>query len=193
MDIMNFSHRAKRLALAATALVQCAAFQPAIHALTLRSRHSRSSPVLPRMAASGTEFSAFKCPKQGDRVRHEFDVFIEDTDCFGVVYNANYLKFFDRARQNALGVAQLAALQCERHAGGGGGQFLRLHTNKEIKLSGSAVLGQQIEVCWFSARGHGRVPALLCKHALHNYFQQCNSLVSIDRNDVANNNIYQHL
>ena len=145
MGIMNFSHRAKRLALAATALVQCAAFQPAIHALTLRSRHSRSSPVLPRMAASGTEFSAFKCPKQGDRVRHEFDVFIEDTDCFGVVYNANYLKFFDRARQNALGVAQLAALQCER-LGGGGGQFLRLHTNKEIKLSGSAVLGQQIEV-----------------------------------------------
>ena len=128
------SRSSVRLALAATALVQCAAFQPAIHALTLRSRHSRSSPVLPRMAASGTE------------VPHVFDVFIEDTDCFGVVYNANYLKFFDRARQNALGVAQLAALQCERHAGGGGGQFLRLHTNKEIKLSGSAVLGQQIEV-----------------------------------------------
>jgi hypothetical protein len=139
---MNFSPSV-RLALAATALVQCAAFQPAIHALTLW--HARAAPVL-RMAASGTEFSALMCPKQGDRVRHEFDVFIEDTDCFGVVYNANYLKFFDRARQNALGVAQLAALQCERPAGGGGGQFLRLHTNKEIKLSGSAVLGQQIEV-----------------------------------------------
>jgi hypothetical protein len=129
------SRSSVRLALAATALVQCAAFQPAIHALTLRARHMHAAPVLAgvRMAASGTE------------VPHVFDVFIEDTDCFGVVYNANYLKFFDRARQNALGVAQLAALQCER-LGGGGGQFLRLHTNKEIKLSGSAVLGQQIEV-----------------------------------------------
>jgi acyl-CoA thioesterase FadM len=28
----------------------------------------------------------------GDNVAHSFDVFIEDTDCFGVVYNANYLK-----------------------------------------------------------------------------------------------------
>lgn len=149
---MNFPHRASvRLALAATALVQCAAFQPAIHALTLRARHAHAPSCEPlvRMAASGTEFSALMCPKQGDRVPHVFDVFIEDTDCFGVVYNANYLKFFDRARQNALGVAQLAALQCERPAGAGagGGQFLRLHTNKEIKLSGSAVLGQQIEVC----------------------------------------------
>ena len=43
----------------------------------------------------------------GDKVSHVFDVFIEDTDCFGVVYNANYLKFFDRARQDALGVKQV--------------------------------------------------------------------------------------
>jgi len=28
----------------------------------------------------------------GDKMAHSFDVFIEDTDCFGVVYNANYLK-----------------------------------------------------------------------------------------------------
>jgi hypothetical protein len=45
--------------------------------------------------------------KAGDKVSHVFDVYIEDTDCFGVVYNANYLKFFDRARQDALGVKQV--------------------------------------------------------------------------------------
>ena len=44
---------------------------------------------------------------EGDKVSHVFDVFIEDTDCFGVVYNANYLKFFDRARQAALGVQKV--------------------------------------------------------------------------------------
>ena len=44
---------------------------------------------------------------EGDKVSHVFVVFIEDTDCFGVVYNANYLKFFDRARQAALGVEKV--------------------------------------------------------------------------------------
>eukprot|EP00291_Cryptomonas_curvata_P021666 CAMPEP_0172175672 /NCGR_PEP_ID=MMETSP1050-20130122/14365_1 /TAXON_ID=233186 /ORGANISM="Cryptomonas curvata, Strain CCAP979/52" /LENGTH=93 /DNA_ID=CAMNT_0012847815 /DNA_START=174 /DNA_END=451 /DNA_ORIENTATION=+ len=42
---------------------------------------------------------------------HDFSIFIEDTDCFQVVYNANYLKFCDRARQLALGLPSLAALR----------------------------------------------------------------------------------
>lgn len=32
----------------------------------------------------------------------ELDVYYEDTDCGGVVYYANYLKFFERARTQAL-------------------------------------------------------------------------------------------
>jgi YbgC/YbaW family acyl-CoA thioester hydrolase len=75
----------------------------------------------------------------GDKIPHVFDVFIEDTDCFGVVYNANYLKFFDRARQAALGIEHLAARQQK-------GDVMRLVDNKEIKISGSAVLGQELEV-----------------------------------------------
>jgi len=48
-----------------------------------------------------------KVSSSGDKVAFTQDVLIEDTDCFGVVYNANYLKFFDRARQDAPGVQQV--------------------------------------------------------------------------------------
>ncbi len=30
--------------------------------------------------------------------RHNFRIYYEDTDCMGVVYHANYLRFFERAR-----------------------------------------------------------------------------------------------
>ncbi len=37
-------------------------------------------------------------------------VYYEDTDHSGVVYHANYLKYFERAREHLLGVEELVAL-----------------------------------------------------------------------------------
>ena len=39
-------------------------------------------------------------------------VYIEDTDCYGVVYYANYLKFFERARSEWLIQHQLTLTEC---------------------------------------------------------------------------------
>ncbi len=43
---------------------------------------------------------------------HSFSVqvYYEDTDHSGVVYHANYLKYFERAREHLLGIAELVAL-----------------------------------------------------------------------------------
>jgi acyl-CoA thioester hydrolase len=45
------------------------------------------------------------------------DVYYEDTDFTGVVYHANYLKFFERAREHALGQEMLVNLWRERGLG----------------------------------------------------------------------------
>ncbi|NOX35704.1 MAG: YbgC/FadM family acyl-CoA thioesterase [Deltaproteobacteria bacterium] len=37
-------------------------------------------------------------------------VYYEDTDHSGVVYHANYLKFFERAREDIIGVKQLSSM-----------------------------------------------------------------------------------
>jgi len=41
---------------------------------------------------------------------HPITVYYEDTDFTGVVYHANYLKYFERAREHLLGVDDLVAL-----------------------------------------------------------------------------------
>ena len=43
---------------------------------------------------------------------HHFStqVYYEDTDHSGVVYHANYLKFFERAREDIIGIKQLASM-----------------------------------------------------------------------------------
>ena len=45
-----------------------------------------------------------------NRKTHLFSarVYYEDTDHSGVVYHANYLKFFERAREDIIGIKQLA-------------------------------------------------------------------------------------
>ena len=53
----------------------------------------------------------------GDEHRFALTVYFEDTDAFGIVYYANYLKFMERARSDmvrAVGVDQAAEL---RHSG----------------------------------------------------------------------------
>ncbi len=43
---------------------------------------------------------------------HHFtaQVYYEDTDHSGVVYHANYLKFFERAREDIIGIQELAGM-----------------------------------------------------------------------------------
>jgi len=44
---------------------------------------------------------------------HQVQVYYEDTDHSGVVYHANYLKYFERAREHLLGVEELVRLYRE--------------------------------------------------------------------------------
>ena len=44
-------------------------------------------------------------------------VYYEDTDHSGVVYHANYLKYFERAREHLLGISALVTLFEERGIG----------------------------------------------------------------------------
>ncbi|MCP3943930.1 MAG: YbgC/FadM family acyl-CoA thioesterase [Desulfobacteraceae bacterium] len=50
---------------------------------------------------------------------HHFpvQVYYEDTDHSGVVYHANYLKFFERARENIIGVENLSKMWHEEQVG----------------------------------------------------------------------------
>jgi acyl-CoA thioester hydrolase len=61
--------------------------------------------------------TAFDQPYRGGIVGHEhrfaLTVYFEDTDAYGIVYYANYLRFMERARSDmirAVGVDQAAAL-----------------------------------------------------------------------------------
>jgi len=48
---------------------------------------------------------------------HEVMVYYEDTDLTGAVYHANYLRYFERAREHALGVDELVSLYREDGVG----------------------------------------------------------------------------
>jgi acyl-CoA thioester hydrolase len=50
---------------------------------------------------------------------HEYpiQVYYEDTDHSGVVYHANYLKYFERAREHMLGIDELVALYRTQNVG----------------------------------------------------------------------------
>lgn len=48
---------------------------------------------------------------------HPVQIYYEDTDHSGVVYHANYLKYFERAREHLLGVDELVRLQREEGVG----------------------------------------------------------------------------
>lgn len=41
---------------------------------------------------------------------HHVQIYYEDTDFSGVVYHANYLKYFERAREHLIGVDELVRL-----------------------------------------------------------------------------------
>lgn len=47
----------------------------------------------------------------------QVQIYYEDTDHSGVVYHANYLKYFERAREHLLGVEELVRLYREEGVG----------------------------------------------------------------------------
>ena len=65
-------------------------------------------------------------------------IYYEDTDHSGLVYHANYLKYFERAREHFLGVAELIRL----HQQGIGFVVYRC----ELSFKQGAVFGDAIEI-----------------------------------------------
>jgi len=48
---------------------------------------------------------------------HRVQIYYEDTDHSGLVYHANYLKYFERAREHMLGTSELRRLLMEEGIG----------------------------------------------------------------------------
>lgn len=44
---------------------------------------------------------------------HKVQIYYEDTDLSGVVYHANYLRYFERAREHVIGAERLVGLLAE--------------------------------------------------------------------------------
>jgi len=70
---------------------------------------------------------------------HPITVYYEDTDFTGVVYHANYLKYFERAREHLLGVDDLVALYQDH-----GTSFVVYKA--ELTFKEGAVHGDRLEI-----------------------------------------------
>lgn len=72
---------------------------------------------------------------------HTFDVqiYYEDTDFSGVVYHANYLRFFERAREHLLGAGELVRLWREERLG-----YVVYKANQSFREG--AVFGDLVEI-----------------------------------------------
>ncbi len=71
--------------------------------------------------------------------RFSVQIYYEDTDHSGLVYHANYLKYFERAREHLLGVEALVALWKSEGVG-----FVVYRC--ELTFKEGAVFGDTIEV-----------------------------------------------
>jgi acyl-CoA thioester hydrolase len=70
---------------------------------------------------------------------HRVQIYYEDTDLSGVVYHANYLKYFERAREHMIGPAELVRLYEQDGVG-----FVVYRA--ELTYKEGAKLGDTIEV-----------------------------------------------
>lgn len=72
---------------------------------------------------------------------HAFDVqvYYEDTDFSGVVYHANYLRYFERAREHVFGAGELVRMWREEKKG-----FVVYRANQQFKEG--AVFGDILEI-----------------------------------------------
>lgn len=74
-------------------------------------------------------------------VQHSFDVqiYYEDTDFSGVVYHANYLRYFERAREHLLGAGELVRMWRDDRLG-----YVVYKANQSFKEG--AVFGDIVEI-----------------------------------------------
>ena len=72
---------------------------------------------------------------------HKIKVYYEDTDAGGVVYHANYLKFFERARSEALSEVGLSNLRIKKDYG-----LIIVVKSCNIDFNKSAYLEDQLNV-----------------------------------------------
>lgn len=70
---------------------------------------------------------------------HRVRIYYEDTDHSGLVYHANYLKYFERAREHLLGPDELVRLLTEEGVG-----FVVYKC--EMTFKEGAVFGDEIEI-----------------------------------------------
>ena len=70
---------------------------------------------------------------------HHVQIYYEDTDLSGVVYHANYLKYFERAREHLIGPEELVRLLDEEGIG-----FVVYRA--EMTFKEGARLGDRVEV-----------------------------------------------
>ena len=70
---------------------------------------------------------------------HPMQIYYEDTDLSGVVYHANYLKYFERAREHLLGVDELVRLYYDDGIG-----FVVYKA--ELTFKNGARLGDSLEI-----------------------------------------------
>lgn len=109
----------------------------------------------------------------GDVHHYALRVFYEDTDAGGVVYHANYLRWFERARSDlldVLGIDQRAALEA------GTGLYTVAEAN--LRYLAPARLGDTI-VIETSAVTVGRVACTLRQVALRDGVRLCEGLVKV--------------
>ncbi len=71
--------------------------------------------------------------------KHTVQIYYEDTDHSGLVYHANYLKYFERAREHLLGVERLVNLLEDEGIG-----FVVYKA--ELTYKKGAVFGDSIEI-----------------------------------------------
>ncbi len=69
----------------------------------------------------------------------EVQIYYEDTDFSGVVYHANYLRFFERAREHVLGAGELVRMWREEQKG-----FVVYKATQQFKEG--AVFGDLVEI-----------------------------------------------
>ncbi|MCA9473410.1 MAG: YbgC/FadM family acyl-CoA thioesterase [Nitrospirales bacterium] len=67
-------------------------------------------------------------------------IYYEDTDCGGVVYYANYLKYFERARTNYLEERGLSVSELKKQ----GTEFRVTHA--EVHYKSAAVYGDELDI-----------------------------------------------
>ena len=70
----------------------------------------------------------------------DVQVYYEDTDHSGVVYHANYLKYFERSREHLLGVTRLVQLLEEEGLG-----FV-VYKIDDLRFHDGAVFGETLQI-----------------------------------------------